>query len=203
MTCRAHRRRIAAIICTTAAVAILAGACTQRERYDVLTFLVDGVPPYEIYIAPPDERESLVVTDDGEVQTVARKQMIRHKPYQEGLCTDCHPGESALFLGAGFDKRGGCLDCHDHSDMKTRLEEATHVHGPVAIGNCLICHDPHESLRPHLLLDDERKLCFFCHFEEDILTGEAHLEIGDDSCTSCHDPHAEDDPDLLRPEAER
>jgi predicted CXXCH cytochrome family protein len=91
-----------------------------------------------------------------------------------------------------------CAKCHD------RRPAAKFVHGPVAIGSCTVCHDPHGQTNPAFLVASGEALCFRCHTEADALK---HLVIrspgsGDflreKGCTYCHDPHQADRRFLLR-----
>jgi predicted CXXCH cytochrome family protein len=77
------------------------------------------------------------------------------------------------------------------------------VHGPVAVGACIVCHKPHSSSEPKLLVQDAKSLCLTCHAEvqakgEEGMHMHGALEQG---CTRCHDPHASDHRFQLRESA--
>ena len=77
-----------------------------------------------------------------------------------------------------------CYNCHE--DYK---EKSKHVHGPVAVGACMFCHKPHNSMYVHLLKMNQPDLCTRCHEMEDY-SSEVHESSADQLCTKCHDPHA-------------
>jgi predicted CXXCH cytochrome family protein len=66
------------------------------------------------------------------------------------------------------------------------------VHGPIAVGECLTCHLPHESKFERLLKSKDNKACFDCHNEGDLAKIEQHEEKTGRTCLSCHLPHAAD-----------
>ena len=77
-----------------------------------------------------------------------------------------------------------CYMCHDAKNTKAA------VHGPVASGDCVMCHNPHQSPHPKLLLDSPlSKLCFNCHDEAMSKLQHVHAPVAEGECTSCHDPH--------------
>ena len=51
-----------------------------------------------------------------------------------------------------------CAPCHDETSV-----QLIHSHVPQPLNNCAMCHDPHGSPRPKLLLDAKAKLCSKCH----------------------------------------
>lgn len=124
--------------------------------------------------------------------------MAPHKPYQEGRCTNCHPKERSFSLGEDFDLRGRCFTCHEHVAFQARLEAYPFVHGPVALRNCLVCHDPHESIYPSLLQLPDPKLCYSCHERAAVLSSPAHQDLSEEKCLPCHDPHGGAGPYFLK-----
>jgi predicted CXXCH cytochrome family protein len=79
------------------------------------------------------------------------------------------------------------------------------VHGPVAEGKCVECHDPHQSENASLQKKTSPELCFSCHdsalkdaqghtlpaikslFENKELLH--HLPFAEGKCSECHQPH--------------
>jgi predicted CXXCH cytochrome family protein len=112
-------------------------------------------------------------------------------------CFVCHEERGRTYAISGDDAKL-CAKCHDSRGT------AKHVHGPVAIGSCTVCHDPHGQTNPAFLVRSGEDLCFQCHAEGDVLR---HL-LGKNSsggdflrtkgCTYCHDPHQSDRKFLLR-----
>jgi predicted CXXCH cytochrome family protein len=112
-------------------------------------------------------------------------------------CYACHDEKSRSYAIAGSDA-DLCAKCHD------RRPVAKFLHGPVAIGSCTVCHDPHGQTNPAFLVASGEALCFRCHTEADALkhlvsrspgSGDFLREKG---CTFCHDPHQADRKFLLR-----
>ncbi|HFC98378.1 MAG TPA: hypothetical protein ENJ40_07995 [Thermosulfurimonas dismutans] len=174
-----------------------------------------------------------------------------HRPHAGGkglllsrgakLCFSCHEGlkkPGYKFSHAPF-RQGRCLACHRPHlgqtrdllrDQGSRLcfrchaaEQTVRAHGKYARQgmDCLTCHNPHGSNRPHLvrafLHEPYREkackechggkaprgpeMCFACHRErrKDFLKVHTHYLPSDDRpfCVDCHSPHASDDRRLL------
>ena len=77
------------------------------------------------------------------------------------------------------------------------------VHGPVAVGQCLFCHNPHKSQVKYLLKGPVPELCYLCHDEDATESIPAHFVRELSACTDCHDPHASDERPLLKQAAHR
>ncbi|MCL5098615.1 MAG: hypothetical protein M1608_14015 [Candidatus Omnitrophica bacterium] len=85
---------------------------------------------------------------------------ITTDPSQPSSCENCH-----LTHGSGKDlvldrvkMPEACYSCHDLVDL--RLAHS-HVMDPLA--ECAICHNPHGSTQPNLLINTRAKLCVQCH----------------------------------------
>jgi len=81
------------------------------------------------------------------------------------------------------------------------MDERKHVHGPVGVGQCTMCHDPHESENKKLLKINEEELCYTCHEsmdEEKFVHGPVALA----QCLTCHDPHGSENSSILNSPAE-
>jgi predicted CXXCH cytochrome family protein len=78
-----------------------------------------------------------------------------------------------------------CYNCHDDYTVS-----APFVHGPVAVGQCLFCHNPHKSKIKYLLKEAEPGLCYLCHDVNTIELIAAHVPDQLSSCTNCHNPHS-------------
>lgn len=112
-------------------------------------------------------------------------------------CFVCHDERARSYAIAIADVEL-CSKCHD------RRPAAKFIHGPVAIGSCTVCHDPHGQTNAAFLVASGEALCFRCHTEADALK---HLLIRapgsgnflrDKGCVFCHDPHQADRRFLLR-----
>lgn len=160
---------------------------TPEASYEVLSFFFDGVP------LPPSMRTTAV---DEEGHPVALSVMV-HDPYAAGRCVDCH-GEVGQFTMSLSGYSGVtsqvCLKCHE--DV---AHEYPVMHGPVASADCLACHEPHESLNAHLLIEPTPKLCLQCHAADDLRAAGTpqHEDLSKD-CLACHHGHGGLDRNLLR-----
>jgi predicted CXXCH cytochrome family protein len=173
--------------------AFVAG-CDEVERHKTLTFFFDGVPPL---------MGEEVVTKKGQADSDSQKlsQMQRksawfvHEPRKD--CTLCHGKRRQK----GFSLRtyltapvpGLCYNCHADYTVS-----ASFVHGPVAVGQCLFCHNPHKSKIEHLLNEPEPKLCYLCHNIKAVELIPAHLTKQTSACTDCHEAHASSTKALLK-----
>lgn len=112
-----------------------------------------------------------------------------HGPVGARICTVCHTrveGEDHKFEYY-LEKEELCLTCHeDKRDMM--LQE--HLHSPVADGNCVGCHDPHQSDYRYTLKGPAAELCFQCHDKDTFMDKYVHGPVGAGDCNICHDPHA-------------
>lgn len=157
--------------------------CSPETRYKTLGFFFDGVP------APGDS---------GTQMTLGRRRSLlanetstnykSHGPYAAKLCNACHLRGGGQLIMPVEDL---CLNCHNLNIRKM------HIHGPVASGGCIICHNPHGSGRPFLLVDEPRTFCFYCHDAVEVGSREVHKDSADTQCTECHNPHASDNDFLL------
>ncbi|HYA87951.1 MAG TPA: cytochrome c3 family protein [Nitrospirota bacterium] len=157
--------------------------CSPETRYNTLSFFFDGVP------APGDH---------GDQTTLGRRKSLRakegspeyksHGPYAAKLCDACHvQGGGQLIMPV----EELCLNCHNLNIRKK------YIHGPVASGGCRVCHNPHGSGKPFLLVDEPRTFCFYCHDPVEIGSREVHKDSVGTQCTECHNPHASDNDFLL------
>jgi len=115
-------------------------------------------------------------------------------PVREGLmaCTDCHAPHgtadgSGLVAGAGTDT---CYSCHAEKRGPMLWE-----HAPVS-EDCGLCHDPHGSVNPAMLVQRPPLLCQSCHSSTGhpslaftgagLPTGSPSPYLLGSSCLNCH-----------------
>jgi len=159
-------------------------SCDEAERYETLTFFFDGVPPPGSTGLQGEPLDSNSLELDQTGQTPA---WYVHEPRKD--CTTCHGKRkqrgfsSETYLIAQEPEL--CYNCHDDYTIS-----APFVHGPVAVGQCLFCHNPHKSKIKYLLKEPEPGLCYLCHDVNTIELIAAHLPNRLSSCTNCHNPHA-------------
>jgi len=167
-------------------------SCDDVERHEALTFFFDGVPP----MGPEDlQGESLDPNSPELAQTGQTPAWYVHEPRKN--CSICHVKRkqrsisSQTYLTAPVPKL--CYNCHTDYTAS-----APFVHGPVAVGQCLFCHNPHKSKIEHLLIAPEPGLCYQCHDIDTIELIAAHLPKQLSACTDCHNAHASSAKALLK-----
>jgi predicted CXXCH cytochrome family protein len=121
-----------------------------------------------------------------------------------GTCVQCH-GDVVKHTVL-HPKASDCVSCHvpkarDAHQFTVKACASCHqmvkqndkyVHGPVAAGECLACHDPHGSDEPQQVRMFGAELCERCHVEMKARLVEkrfTHAPVKED-CSSCHNPHA-------------
>ncbi len=128
-------------------------------------------------------------------------------------CLDCHKDLTTRFKKHTKVENKTCINCHQldmltgatkHStNTETNLCYSCHtdkigqfaqdyIHGPVAGGSCIICHEPHGSQFDKNLVNPQQILCFSCHddLEEELELRVVHNPFNTGQCTACHDPHS-------------
>jgi len=168
-------------------------SCDEVERHRALTFFFDGVPPLE--------GEGV-----GDVNTPEQSQpqlpgntepaWIVHKPSKE--CTNCHDmSKKPRWATPEFTKEPLqlCYDCHPGSNYSSSTD---YVHGPVAVGDCMRCHNPHRSKHRHLLKLPVPDICHQCHEKEDVESIADHSAETLSECLECHVGHSSPERGLLK-----
>ncbi|MFA7402999.1 MAG: cytochrome c3 family protein [Pelobacteraceae bacterium] len=131
----------------------------------------------------------------------AEKKFV-HLPVKNGECPSCHrPSgqkhpkfKKEAFLLTDNGKIGLCSECHERKDT------LKHVHPPVAAGDCLDCHDPHQSDNKFQLKGAGAELCYMCHEKSKLDRSFPHKPVAEGKCLSCHDPHQSDQKFMLKAE---
>lgn len=127
-----------------------------------------------------------------------------HTPVKNGECDSCHRPtaekhpkvKKGAFLLTDKGKVGLCNECHERKDNKK------FVHGPVASGDCLECHDVHQSNYKFQLKEDGAALCYMCHEKAKLDRKYPHAPIAEGRCTGCHDPHQSNVKYMLKAEGQ-
>lgn len=88
-----------------------------------------------------------------------------------------------------------CFGCHPDADYSASTKV---VHGPLAVAECLFCHDPHLSKDEdeYLLKKPVPELCYGCH-EKDTVEAIAN-HPGAEACLFCHTGHSSPKKGLLK-----
>ena len=139
--------------------AVLLTACSPQGRYKILSTVLDGVPrpgaEEEAEMSQPSAAEVAEALPEGAAFLPERPANYYHAPYQEKMCSDCHDLDRGNSLIE--EQPALCYQCHDDPAAEYELQ-----HGPVAVGYCTSCHDPHQSDASALLKYKGQALCFSC-----------------------------------------
>jgi predicted CXXCH cytochrome family protein len=132
----------------------------------------------------------------------------RHKPAaSQWRCLQCHlqkPSPSPWnadqplkFAIADADNIAPlCYRCH--KKFAAQVKGYDHQHGPMGMGACTVCHNPHASNFPKLLQNQATTLCVNCHeMQKTLQQPVVHQIIKDKGCTACHNPHGSAYPQQL------
>jgi predicted CXXCH cytochrome family protein len=167
---------------------LLNGRPTRGFTRMGVTFSGSVVPPRgfnEIQVRLGEKRATLSFQYG--VKVGGREPFTFHRPTIESKCASCHSRE---VQEKGLAEAAVCYGCH-----KARAILFPHVHGPVAAGRCLICHDPHGSNIQGLARHQPGEMCTGCH---DQPVTESHTSSRTHICTICHDPHYGSDRAFLK-----
>jgi predicted CXXCH cytochrome family protein len=88
-----------------------------------------------------------------------------------------------------------CIKCHQDKSAANASSDGLWLHNTAAKGECLKCHDAHQSNHPYMLLETPRQICIPCHSGPKVMELPAHKEPGE--CLTCHNPHQGKDRKLL------
>lgn len=169
--------------------------------------------------------------------SLASSRVVHGNMTEDGSCMKCHdPHLSRLPKLAKQTQPDLCLSCHDRTlqtadgkpltDMAALLKDNPEHHGPIRLGACTACHQPHAGNEAKLLVAayppefyapfqvDRYKLCFTCHSPDLVLkreggpTGFANgatnlhaVHVNQEkgrTCRACHEVHASREPFHIR-----
>ena len=176
--------------------------CSKVQRYKVLTFFFEGVPH-------PNQRKIITIFH-GEGQSgwdesngplteyvgedvLGQRGRSLHKFAQD--CSKCHVGSTMR-----RERRlvrpipDLCYMCHSNYE-----ESGGNLHGPIAVGECIFCHRPHQSSFVNLQEAPQPDLCYKCHDKREMHLIIDHEDKIESKCTDCHDPHSSIRKKLLKP----
>jgi predicted CXXCH cytochrome family protein len=177
-------KELRSILLPVLIVALLSG-CAAKTRYKVLSFFFDGVPSPEETLGEAGKGGR---KGGGTGTAVEKPGYKEHGPYAAKQCDGCHVKASNRLVLPIEDL---CFQCHS-LDLRKK-----HLHGPLASGGCNVCHDPHGSMHPFLLVAEAREFCLTCHDANAIAKRDVHQEA-EAQCTKCHDAHSSDNEYLLK-----
>ena len=148
--------------------------------------------------APADDVDFPIPDEDSCVSSschaeTATKKFVHEVAADGSLCIACHqvtePGRHAIALVVAEEEL--CTECHDG------LADGQYKHYPTEEGQCLFCHDPHQSDFPKQLTSSRETLCLECHEGPEASAAPIHGPVADGQCADCHDPHSSDHSGLL------
>jgi len=191
--------------------------CAPEQRYRLLSFFFDGVPPpgakakaKALRAMSPEARAAQIREERERQRREAAARIFRHGPYASKHCPACHQSQkaSAMFIpgrhgpsrGPTFGpklryaKKDLCRHCHMRFRPEVLARRQRYTHGPVAAGACLRCHNPHQTPHRYMVrVRPIRQICLRCHKAEEIYAAPYHQESAKErDCTDCHDPHGGD-----------
>ncbi|HWR97156.1 MAG TPA: cytochrome c3 family protein, partial [Candidatus Methanoperedens sp.] len=162
-----------------------------RER-DFFTWLLlrEGVNRCEIALGEQVLWRGEIFRGESSASGYARSTFGHHTGSQQE-CLGCHDGGDGRVAEATERTSALCYGCHQRFDGKRYL------HGPLGVGACLACHDPHSGYGTAHLREEQALLCGKCHAEREIAAKSGCATSGK-KCAECHDPHQSDSRYLLK-----
>ena len=173
------------------------------------------------------DQQSVPVLQDDEAPAVTappkpKQEYYSHPLWEDGSCAACHqvnklfsftPGAAGgkrkttpvFYAGGGMPgpllkpKDTLCNECHTDKAGRRAIRENLWIHNPAAKGECLACHDAHQSRLTGVLRMPTDQLCRSCHTEEKLAALPTPHQ-GEGPCLSCHNPHLGKDRRLLTAE---
>lgn len=164
-------------------IIVLFFGCSVEQTHKTLVFFFDGVDKVIYYADNLTHRDSLSISSEAKRMALLKKNrpdQFAHRPYKEKKCEACHTPDKRLIMPMPQ----LCYKCHGNFNEKYAV-----VHGPVASGGCLNCHNQHSSRYPKLLIREGQQICLYCHNSTLVFSNKVHRDIEDAECTLCHSPH--------------
>jgi len=159
-------------------------SCSEERRHRTMAFFFDGVPPLPGEV--PDFT-SFDANEPGAGGPSATGGWYVHEPLKD--CTQCHANKRRARFSREIQLVAQppqlCYQCHTEFNSLSGW-----VHGPVATGDCLFCHEPHKTKNPFLLTSPVPDLCYRCHDREALTLVAHHAEASYANCIDCHAGHA-------------
>lgn len=158
----------------------------QASFHNLLTLFFDGVPPLEdemIEVGPVHTEPNAP-----DMRKLPEVNWCTHAPLKD--CVRCHGNRQQESFSREVQLTARvpalCYACHT-ALMPTSLKGW--VHGPVAVGQCLVCHEPHKTKYQHLLREQIPALCYSCHLEMDSESTPDNVKKSHSQCNDCHSGH--------------
>ncbi|MDD2542587.1 MAG: cytochrome c3 family protein [Desulfuromonadaceae bacterium] len=155
----------------------------------------------------------------GHQKTAPVPQLFSHTVWAAGNCSACHEGDRRFGFQPGgaakgnaahkvFYSGGGmpgnlrqpknkiCPACHTDKTGLRAIRDNIWLHNSTAKGDCLACHDAHQSKQRGVLRRPAEQLCQPCHPANRLAAILMHNDTNA-PCLSCHNPHMGKDRHLL------
>lgn len=207
-------------------VVLAAAGCSRAQGHTLLTIFFEGVPPLEgerpsgelppaTATAPPPRSGAELGSSPASPKSRPKMVVTTHVPFRLKLCNACHPvsiQEKGSLPRLDFKGKSIllkpvpdlCYGCHTDKVPTAEALAQGWMHGPVADGACIFCHNPHSTRTPNLLkASPTAKLCQRCHKPGLMHLGEAPKPAEGQDCTACHSGHMGNTRFLLKPPAEQ
>ncbi len=167
----------------------------EPHFHRTLTIFFDGVPLREVDIV---EEESV---DPNAENVRERPKVVWYVHETEKQCAHCHGNRQQKTFSREVQLTAQapdlCYGCHDPF-VPTALDDW--VHGPVAAGECLFCHEPHRTRNKHLLRRPIPELCYGCHEQAVVGLILGHSDESLSACNDCHGAHIGSREYFLKPD---
>ena len=200
------------------ALILVGSGCDPQTKHRVLTVFFTGVPPLEEErrteekTTPEQPAKTTAGSTPQDVRPAPKVTVYAHPFYAGKRCDACHAtGASLGFTPSGSRGSGSifggtsaasparlrlspkklCIKCHRRVSRLEVSAKGLWLHTPAAKGDCLACHDPHQSPNPYMLRKKSDRLCVKCHLENVVMNAKSHSQLNLDltNCLGCHTPH--------------
>ncbi len=216
-------RRVLVLSVFLAAMFLGASCTQQRPTNRVFSFFF---PPGKTKAETQKPVEEPEVKNAGKKKAAAEKRhyvLYSHKPFIERKCGECHKGASGFITSVfgnnwdgRFRKGGGkpgplilppqqlCGKCHKELTPEWAREKGLYLHKTAAEGECLKCHDAHQSRYPDVLKENPEQLCISCHNKDNKIGAPTCMKHNKPAkpCLSCHNAHLGKSEALLKKDYE-
>jgi predicted CXXCH cytochrome family protein len=191
-------------------ILIITSGCDRQTQYSILTTVFTGVPPMEELYGTnlPDKN-----IDKKKSIEKDHRFLFQHPLWAAKQCTECHAPSADLEMqvsdnGSSTHEVGDlssspppglilpadklCISCHRDKTARRAIRERLWLHNPVARGDCLPCHNHHQSYNQAHLQQSLDKICSPCHtpdqLPQDCLGEQEDGQVNID-CIECHNVH--------------
>ncbi|MHC4214553.1 MAG: cytochrome c3 family protein [Planctomycetota bacterium] len=164
----------------------------KHQRQIILSYLFDGVRPVDA--------ESKVIGLSSVKKVAGESAELRYKHESYKSCDiKCHGDRKSREISSDPSLNMAvpqlCYQCHEDPLVS---DGSVNIHGPVAVGACGFCHNPHGSDYPFFLKMEVPGLCYQCHEVETVRSISGHGDQSYASCLDCHQTHSSPGKYLLK-----